>query len=285
MAAQPYRLRRHSLRLMLLLFSALLATPTAAAESPPLQMGLLPYLSSEQLFKNFLPLKNYLETRLKQRIIMSTAPNFRAYVQRAARGDYDIYLTAPHFALLAETAQHYRRLSRVSHELTGYVVVRSNSVIQQIEDLRGHTVITPDELAIISMLGEQLLLKHGLRPELDYQLERGASHNNALLTIHRGSADAAFTVPAVYDKLPANIRRELRVLAKTDSVPHIMFMAHSRLPAKDYDQLKAALLAFTREGDGRQFFEASGLGNMGPITDADMAQLHPYIALTWERLQ
>lgn len=285
MVTQPYSLRKHRLRPMLLLFAVLLAAPASAAEPPPLQMGVLPYLSSEQLFKNFLPLLHYLEAKIKRRIIMSTAPNFKTYVQRAARGDYDIYLTAPHFALLAETTQNYYRLSRVSHELNGYVVVRRNSTIQQIEDLRGRTVITPDELAIISMLGEQLLLKHGLSPELDYQLERGASHNNAILTVYRGSADAAITEPAVYDRFTPDIQRELRVLAKTDQVPHVMFMAHNRLSAKDYEQLKAALLTFTRDGDGRQFFETTGLDNMVPITDADMEQLHPFIALTWERLQ
>lgn len=285
MAAQPYSARRHWLQPMLLLFTALLAAPASAAEPPPLQMGVLPYLSSEQLFKNFLPLLHYLETKIKRRIIMSTAPNFKTYVQRAARGDYDIYLTAPHFALLAETTQNYHRLSRVSHELNGYVVVRHDSMIQQIEDLRGRTVITPDELAITSMLGEQLLHKHGLSPALDYRLERSASHNNAILTVYRGGADAAITEPAVYEKFAPDIRRELRVLAKTDRVPHVMLMAHNRLLAKDYEQLKAALLTFTRDGDGRQFFEATGLDNMVPITNADMEKLHPFIALTWERMQ
>jgi phosphonate transport system substrate-binding protein len=285
MTTQPCSLRRHWLRLMLLLFTVLLPAPASAAEPPPLQMGVLPYLSSEQLFKNFLPLLHYLETKIKRRIIMSTAPNFKTYAQRAARGDYDIYLTAPHFALLAETTQNYHRLSRVSHELNGYVVVRHDSMIQQIEDLRGRTVITPDKLAITSMLGEQLLLKHGLSPELDYRLERSASHNNAILTVYRGGADAAITEPAVYDRFTPDIRRELRVLAKTDQVPHVMFMAHSRLSAKDYEQLKAVLLTFTRDGDGRHFFEITGLDNMVPITNADMEKLHPFIALTWERMQ
>lgn len=270
---------------MLLLFTVLLAAPASAAEPPPLQMGVLPYLSSERLFESFLPLKDYLAASLKRRIIMSTAPDFRTYVRRAAHGDYDIYLTAPHFALLAETTQNYHRLSRFSQELNGYVVVRRDSVIQQIEDLRGRTVITPDELAITSMLGEQLLHRHGLIPELGYRLERSASHNNAILTVYRGDADAAITEPAVYEKFTPDIRRELRVLARTDQVPHIMLMAHKRLPAADYARLKAALLAFTRDGDGRQFFETTGLGNMVPVTDADMEQLHPFIALTWERLQ
>jgi ABC-type phosphate/phosphonate transport system substrate-binding protein len=99
---RSFRLGRRCLRPAVLL-AALLAAPVLAAEPPPWQMGVLPYLSGERLFEVFLPMKDYLEVQLKRRIVMSTAPDFKTYVQRAARGDYDIYQTAPHFALLAET--------------------------------------------------------------------------------------------------------------------------------------------------------------------------------------
>ncbi len=103
---------------------ALLAGPVFATEKPPLQMGLLPYLSGERLFEYFLPMKDYLEAQLQRRIVLSTAPDFKTYVQRAARGDYDIYQTAPHFALLAETEHGYQRVSRLTRELDGDVIVR-----------------------------------------------------------------------------------------------------------------------------------------------------------------
>jgi hypothetical protein len=45
-----------------------------------------------------------------------------------------------------------------------------------------------------------------------------------------------------------------------------------------------ALLAFTHDGPGRKFFEASGYGDMGPITDADMTRLRPFLKNLKERL-
>lgn len=67
-----------------MLVAALLPLPGFAAEPPPLQMGVLPYLSGERLFEVFLPMKEYLETQLKRRIVLSTAPDFKTCVQRAA---------------------------------------------------------------------------------------------------------------------------------------------------------------------------------------------------------
>ena len=269
--------KKQSLPLAALTLAALLATPVSAAEPAALQMGLLPYLSGERLFEYFLPMKEYLEAQLMRRIVLTTAPDFKTYVQRAARGDYDIYQTAPHFALLAETEQGYRRVSRLTRELDGDVIVHRDSPVQRLEDLRGRIVVTPDALAITSMLGEQLLRDHGLSPGRDYRLLRAASHNNAVLTVHRGAADAALTSAAVFEQLSPEIKHDLRVLTKTRQVPHMMVMAHRRMPQAEYSRLKAALLAFTRDGPGRKFFEATGYGDMGPITDADMAQLRPFL--------
>ena len=261
-----------------------LLAPAWAAQ-PPLQMGLLPYLSTERLFENFLPMKEYLETQLGRRIVLSTAPEFRTYVRRAARGDYDIYQTAPHFALLAETDQGYRRVSRLTRELDGDIVVRLDSALRRPEDLRGRTVITPDALAITSMLGEELLRQRGLKPGEDYRLLRTVSHNNAIMTVLRAEADAALTSAAVYERFAPELKRELRLLAKTRAVPHMMVMAHRRLSEADYRRLKAALLGFTRDGPGRGFFEKTGYGDMGPISDADMARLRPFLHELREQLK
>lgn len=240
-------------------------------------MGVLPYLSSERLFMSFLPMKNYLEAKLGRQIVMSTAPNFEAYMQRAASGEYDIYQTAPHLALLAENEYGYRRLGRFTRELDGDVVVRKDASIHRIEDLRGRIVITPDALAITSFLGEQLLQEHGLVPGRDYRIMRSLSHNNAILTVYRGGAAAALTSAAVFEHLPLEIRRELRVLAKTHEVPHMMIMANPRLSPSDYKHLKSALLAFKRNGAGRKFFESTGYGDMEPITDEDMKRVKPFL--------
>ena len=261
-----------------------LFAPVSGAQ-PPLQMGLLPYLSSERLFEYFLPMKDYLEVKLKRRIVLSTAPNFKTYALRAARGDYDIYQTAPHFALLAEVEYGYRRVSRLTRDLNGDVVVRRDSPMRRIEDLRGRIIITPDALAIASMLGEELLKDHGLMSTKNYHLVRTASHNNAIMTVYRSQADAAFSSVEVLEKLPPEITRELRILAKTRQVPHMMIMAHRRMPRAEYLRLKTALLAFTRAGPGQKFFETTGYGDMGPITDADMDRLKPFLADLQRRLK
>ena len=286
MSAQISSLQIFFRRLLIVTWLAVsLLTPAWGTELPPLQMGVLPYLSTGRLFEKFLPLKDYLEAQLQRRIVLSTAPNFNTYVQRAAQGEYDIYFTAPHFALLAETDQGYRRLGRFTRELDGVIVVRRDSAVQRPEDLRRRTVITPPRLAIISMLGERLLQNHGLLPDKDYALQHTSSHDNAIFSVYRGTVDAALIGRALFEQSSPEVTRELRILSSTSTLPHLMAMAHPRLTPAEYRHLKRALLAFTRNGPGQKFFEASGLGDMGTITDADMNRLRPFLSMTRERLQ
>lgn len=285
MHSRTSNLRGQCRRLAAAFITAWLAVPALGAESPPLQMGVFPYLSSERLFQTFLPMKDYLETQLERRIVMTSAPDFKIFVQRVARGDYDFYYTAPHLALLAETEHGHRRVSRVTRELDAHVYVRRDSPAQRIEDLRGRSVISSDALAMLSLINEKLLQDHGLRPGRDYRLVRTSSNNNAFLTVSRGEVDAAFGGGAVFERSPSDIKRELRVLASAPKMPHTMIMAHPRLLAAEYARLKSALLAFTRDGPGRLFFEMTNFGDMGPITDADMEQLRPFLKDLKERLK
>lgn len=255
------------------------------AQAAPLQMGILPYLSTEQIFKFFTPMKNYLEQQLQRQIVMSTAPDFRTYVARAAHGDYDIYQTAPHFALLAEQESGYRRVARMTRPLDAAIFVRKDDPAQRVGDLRGRRVASPNRLALTSILGEQMLHQYGLEAGRDYVLQEALSHNNALIRVAEGDADAALTSLAVLERMPPKLRDRLRVLITAPQLPQLMIMAGPRLGAADYRALTQALLAFTHRGPGKEFFELTGNDDIAPITQADMDALKPFLAILKERLK
>lgn len=258
-----------------------LSVPSVTAaqdELPPLTMGVLPYLSTERLFQYFTPMKAYLEAQLKRRIVMNTAPDFRTYVQRAANHEYDIYQTAPHFALLAEVDSGYRRVARMARGLDAGVFVRRDDPATRVEALRGRRVATPNRLALTSVLGEQLLRDHGLEAGRDYTLQDAVSHNNALMRVAQNDADAALTSAAVLEHMPAAVRDQLRLLAPALQVPQLMVMASPKLSVKDYRELLRAMLLFTHDGPGKEFFDVTGYLDIAPITQQDMDQLRPFLA-------
>jgi phosphonate transport system substrate-binding protein len=261
------------------------ATNTAEPVQRPLQFGLLPYVSTRKLFAVYTPMKRYLEKTLKRPVRMSTAPDFATYIERARRGEYDLYHTAPHFAAQAEAEFGYRRVSRLLRKLDGSIVVARNGPIRSAADLRGRTMQTPDALAIISFLGEQWLRDNGLRPGIDVEVRHSPSHNTAILAVARGDAEAAVTSAAVFENMPLKTNHRLRILTSTKKVPHMMFMAGPNLSDSEYQQLRKAMLAYTARGAGKAFFTSTGYGDMGRIEDRDMHELKPFITELATKLQ
>lgn len=259
----------------------------AVAETirPPLRFGLLPYVSTQRLIERYTPLRDYLEHVLERRVILVTAPDFRTYVSRAEHREYDLYLTAPHFAALAEKEVHYRRVSRLTRELRGAFVISRQSTIKSVNDLRGKIVAAPNATAIVTMLGETLLEQNGMALGKNVFMQYTPSHNNALMAVANGKADAAVVSAAVYDTMPDETKTQLKILAVTPSVPHMMFMASPELNDEDYLQLKNAMLGFTADRAGKTFFAKNSYGDMSEISDAQMRQLRPYVNKLQARLK
>lgn len=250
----------------------------------PLRLGMLPSLSLQKLFMRFKPLQAYLEKALHRKVILVTAVNYATYMKRASEYEYDLYFAAPHMAALAEADSGYRRVSMFTRNLGGYLVVRRDGPIKKISDLKGHIVAAPEQLAIITMMGEALLEQHHLKPGLNVKMEYTSTHNNAILALYTGNADAAVVSTGVYDIVAPAIRAKLKVLAMTTNVSHLMFMASPKLPEQEFHNLKQAMLRFTADGPGKIFFKGAPYGNMTQIRDADMENMQPYIKKLKQRL-
>lgn len=250
----------------------------------PLRVGMLPSLSLQKLFIRFKPLQAYLEKTLHRPVILLTAVNYATYMKRASEYQYDLYFAAPHMAALAEADSGYRRVSMFTRNLSGYLIVRRDGSIKKIADLKGRTVAAPEQLAIITMMGEALLEQHHLQPGVNVKMEYTSTHNNAILALYTGNADAAVVSTGIFDIAAPAIRDKLKILATTTNVSHLMFMASPKLPEQEYHNLKQAMLRFTANGPGKEFFKRAPYGDMTQIHDADMENMQPYIKKLEQRL-
>jgi len=269
----------------LMLIVSLCTTTVQAEGDKPLEIGLLPYLSPDMLMQRYAPFVNYVGEQMGRPIHVTTAPSFPVYVDRAAQKRYDLYVTAPHFAVLAEEKYGYKRLARLTRELDGAMVVRVDSKYQKIEDLKGKVLATPDHLAIITILGELSLEEHGIDPKKDIIIRSAPSHNTALLEVIKRRADAAVVSTAVYESMKPEHKSQLRLLFSTAKVPHMMFLANPDMADTDYEKMKKAILNFTAKGAGKAFFEESGYIDMQAISDEDMAYMKTMLPLLTPRME
>ena len=247
-------------------------------DSATLEIGIHPYLSARTVLTTYQPLQQYLQARLQRPVLFITAPDFRTFVERTQRGEYRFVLTAPHFARLAQQQAGYLPMLRTKRDLQGILVVNQDSPLHHVSELRGKTVTTPDGLAIISMLGAQLLRTSGLKPDKDVTLRATPSHDTAVLSLQKGDSAAAIISITALQQMPQELKMNVRTLATSSAVPHIMFLAHPKTPRREIADMTRLLLEFAENTpEGKQFMGDTGYLGLRPPTTKEMKSLDPYV--------
>ncbi|MHB1591203.1 MAG: phosphate/phosphite/phosphonate ABC transporter substrate-binding protein [Sulfuricella sp.] len=251
-----------------------------AAEPQALEIAIFPYLSTRTLLTRYQPLQTYLEKKLQRPVLLVTAPDFRTFVERTQRGEYRYVLTAPHFARLAQKEAGYQPMLMAKENLVAIAVVEKNSPLRNVAELRGKTVAVPDPLAIVSMLGAQLLRANGLVPGKDVTLRPALSHNSAVFSVLRGDSAAAFTELATLKQMPEEIKNGVRILATIAEFSNLMYLANPKVPAGEVAQMTAILLEFAEKTpQGRKLYGET-LGHQGLVAPSpkELQRLDPFVS-------
>ncbi|MDP1681863.1 MAG: phosphate/phosphite/phosphonate ABC transporter substrate-binding protein [Burkholderiales bacterium] len=252
--------------------------PAVAADTPSgVEVGVFPYLSTRALLDLYEPVRGFLQAGLNRPTNLFTAPSFKAFADRTQAGGYDVVMMPPHLARLAQQEAGYVPLTMFTRELRGVVVVAKASPIQTLKDLKGMRVATPNKIALVSIVGSQLLRDNGLVNDANVSIHDAGSHSNAVLAVQRNEAEAAITENAALQQMPDALRNSVRVIAQTQRLPHVMFLAHPRLGQAGVARVRELLLQFANTTEGRAFLKSSGFEGIRPVDEADMKSIDPLI--------
>ncbi len=248
----------------------------ARATALPLTIGLYPNLSSQRLFRLYRTLGNYLQQQLARPVQLYTAKSPRAFVEATRRGDFDIVLTPPHLAWLAEHESNYQPLATYAGTIQGVLIVAASSGLNSPAELRGRNIAIPDPLAFTTILGTIYLQQAGLSSEKGYHFLNRGTHNNAALAVINNEAPAAIVNILFFNQLSEKLRDKLRIIGATPAVKSFFFMANPRLPATTIQSAQDAILGFASTPQGRVFLDHSHFGRILPADAHNLAEMEHY---------
>jgi phosphonate transport system substrate-binding protein len=285
-ATRPARLaRRVILSVLWLLFGLLALRPAWAADTSPLVLGVFPNTTAKQIVETHRPLANALEKTLQRRVEIYSAPNFKSFVDRTHQGEYDLLLTAPHFAWLARQNAGYRPLLKYAEPVRALLVVKSSSSSRDVATLRGHTIAIPDPLALVVLALQAELAEEGLKPAIDYRIINAGTHINAVLQVTKGRADAAMVGQNAYMQFPPELRKQLHVLLETPPLSSLTYLTHPRVSEAEALIIRNTLLRFGATPEGQAFLKKGGFGGFAPLNSNELNAFRPYALQTQKMLQ
>jgi phosphate/phosphite/phosphonate ABC transporter binding protein len=271
----------------------LAVTPTAYGEKTDITIAILPCFDEVMTFKKFHPLITYLKKQTGLDVKIAVPKSFDLFQSTLSKGDIDFALQDPHtYVKLANLFNKGTLIKTFNPEgktcENGVFVVRKDSGIKNIEDLRGKTVMFGPKLSLTRWIAAKELLKDNgidLDKDLKAYFNSGCCvdivFNVYLKEVDAGVVCKHFLESRSYKKADLGVDlQQLVVIGKTKEVPTRIFAAHKDLPDDIVNPVIQALLELNRENPAHEkiLFSAE-LGGFQKTNDKDYDDIRTLIGI------
>ena len=242
---------KNLLRICLTGLCCLLSFSSAAnpPAEPTYSFSVAPQFERRKLFTIWQPIVDDLQRRTGLRFELVTSLSVGEYDIDVKNGRYDFICVNPYMVPLIEKQPGYQPLIRDAAPLHGILVVRKDSPLQRVEDLRDKALAVPSMAA----LGASLLLRAELDRDFGVKTRPivAKSHTSVFLHVINGLADAGGSVQKALAEQDDRVRDSLKVLHRTREVPSHPIAGHQRTPVKVREQVRQAFLDMSADPQGR----------------------------------
>jgi len=211
-------------------------------------LGVHPYLQHQEIKQRFSPLADYLSAGLGIDVEVRVGQNYQAHLQALANNQIDVaYLGPSLFVKLLRTNATLPLLARLeadgSPTFTGHIVVRKDSPLKNLQDLKGKVMAFGDpESTMGTLVPRALLLQKGIDLDDLAYYHHYAGHTNVALAVLTGDADAGAVKEEVFRKYTD---RGLKSLMETPAISEHVFVASSSLNRAMVRKLRDLLLGIS----------------------------------------
>jgi phosphate/phosphite/phosphonate ABC transporter binding protein len=237
-----------------------------------LRLGIIPLESPAVMFRRFTPLAEYLGRRLGRKIDLKVAVDFQGAVADIGQGMTQVCYMTPSTYVEAHEKYGVRVLVKAMREGRPFqhsvIVVRNDSTIQSVEDIKGRSFAFGDPHSTSShIVPRGMLLAAGVDlKDLQYYNYLG-HHDDVARAVVGGDFDAG----GIMESTAYRFRDEgLRFVKFSEDIPEFNICASPQLDEEFSAALKDALCAITAETpEGAAILKSMNPGYTGFVEAAD----------------
>ena len=244
----------------------------------------VPQLTAAKIYTTWSPLLQRVGQEAGLCFELRVSPTIPEFEQKLLKGEPDFVFLNPYHAVLAHQKKKYQPLLADSEDLlTGILVVRADSPLKSLEDLKGQRVTFPAPNAFAASL---LIRAELAKKKVDITPVFVKTHSNVYRSVIGKDALAGGGVNNTLDNEAPEVRQQLRVLYETPAYTPHPIATHPSVPSAVRERFSKAMFKLMQDDEGRKLLDGINLNKPQPVSyvkhykPLEALQLDKFLVLT-----
>ena len=236
--------------------------------------GVHPLHNPNRLFEVYQPMVDYINARLKgSELRLEASRNYAAYDQKLFSGYFDFSLPNPYQTVTA-VSKGYKIFGKMADDenFRGIILVRKDSGIKKVTDLKGKTVSYPAPTALAAtMMPQWYMHEHGIDINHDIKNAYVGSQESSIMNVFLGKSAAASTWPPpwrAFIKQRPEIAEQVEIKWETSHLPNNGLVAREDVPDDLIQSVSEIIFSLHETSEGRQILARMELSAYEKAEDA-----------------
>ena len=248
------------------------------------RFGIHPLHNPARLHDIFSPVMDYLNKNIDgTEFKVEASRNYAAYDKKLFAGEFHFSLPNP-YQTVRSLEHGYRVFGKMGDDnnFRGIILVRKDSNIKSITDLKGKAVSYPAPTALAATMMPQCYLQtHGLNVMKDVDNRYVGSQESSIMNVFLGDTAAGATWPPPWRALSKErpkLAEQLEIKWQTTPLPNNGLVARTDMPDKLVKQVSKLLFELHTNKEGQHILERMELSRFESATDATYQPVRNFLA-------
>lgn len=248
-------------------------------------VGIHPLHNPQRLMEMYGPILEYINATLPDvHFRIEASRNYQDFEKKLYSGHFDFAMPNPYQTVLSlKHGYHVFGKMGDDNNFRGVILVRKDSGIRTVNDLKGKKVAYPSPTALASaMMNQYYLSAHGIDVNHDIETLYVGSQESTIMNVVRGhvAAGGTWVTPwLAFSVEHADQASQLEVKWQTESLPNNGWVVRQDVPAALASQFAAVLFGLNNSEQGRKILARLPISHFEPATDATYAPVRNFLIM------
>lgn len=247
-------------------------------------IGIHPLHNPKRLFEVYGPIVDFLNANIPEaNFTLEASRNYEEFDRKLYNGHFDFAMPNP-YQTVNSLKHGYRVFGKMADDddFRGIILVRRDSGIKTVADLKGKAVSYPAPTALAAtMMPQYYLHTHGIDINHDIENRYVGSQESSIINVLRGHVAAGATWPVpwkTFSKENPQLAGQLEIKWQTESLQNNGWVMRKDLPTELSDKFARLLFSLDLHEQGREMLARIPVTRFEPANDDSYKPVQAFIA-------